>query len=309
MSHFRSTSEGHPQATNSGFVGPSEYVLVHSDSQKSLDQLFDLNVPQGSVPLRNRNLPNSFFQHPANSAHLHSNGNSSAHQRSTSFNQPPAVSRSIRTHTRTQSTLAPVSASDRSNVNLNVNFNPNSNYSTLNQQNPASASMSSAPQNSASQNSPNTSGSHFRSASFNKPPVAMSRAIRAHLHSPPSNLPPVNSMEQLVPVSSSMEQLSPLNAMDELAPLPTIGDPTYSHPCIQTASMAQPSAVVGNRHYCDIVYGTSQPAAIQTHSNIPSMEHIESEMSNSCFIYDPQSVPPEEPFYMNPQENYGHHSY
>lgn len=92
-------------------------IRTYSDSQQSLDKLFNNQNSEATIPLRNRNLPASFFdplwqlrrdggplgqQQRRNPVLLHS--------RSTSFepgrNQPPRLHNTI--HMRTQSTLAPM---------------------------------------------------------------------------------------------------------------------------------------------------------------------------------------------------------
>lgn len=98
---------------------PNEGIIrIHSDSQQSLDRLFNTSNGETTVPLRNRNLPASFFnpswqaekdgQLP-NNPHQRSNP-VSLHSRSTSFepgrNLPSRPQTSA--HFRTRSTLTPI---------------------------------------------------------------------------------------------------------------------------------------------------------------------------------------------------------
>jgi hypothetical protein len=117
--HIRSYSE-QPQIAaqvgngNGGGQGendlaqPRSFIRIHSDSQQSLDQLFNPTLTS-SVPLRNRNLPSSFFNP---SVKTHENGNhvlaNNLHSRSISFDQRnPDVPQLHRPnfHLRTHSTL------------------------------------------------------------------------------------------------------------------------------------------------------------------------------------------------------------
>lgn len=88
-------------------------IVYHGDSQKSLDQLFDLDLPTKTVPLRNRNLPNSFFN-PSNSQASSPTTPTFAarnnHARSTSFHVPPVSNPpNFNAHIRTRSTIGPLS--------------------------------------------------------------------------------------------------------------------------------------------------------------------------------------------------------
>lgn len=125
--HSRSFSEQPAQMTPAG-QQPQSFIRIHSDSQQSLDQLFN-PTSQPTVPLRNRNLPHSFFNpsvkpqdgqvtngsatngHSAVDAH-----GASLHQRSISFdqrqqvptNQPIVNQRHLNLHTRTHSSIVPM---------------------------------------------------------------------------------------------------------------------------------------------------------------------------------------------------------
>lgn len=92
--------------------------ILHSDSQQSLDRLFNPASMPSYTPLRDRNLPASFFNPPRNQrgAAGESDGGppvSTFHSRSISFDQrqtvkAPTQRRNINLHMRTQSTLAPM---------------------------------------------------------------------------------------------------------------------------------------------------------------------------------------------------------
>lgn len=68
-------------------LGTNAQVLIHSDSQKSLDELFDMNLTQNAIPLRQRNLPNSFFN-PTPSSNIVSGAN---HSRSMSYHDASGI--------------------------------------------------------------------------------------------------------------------------------------------------------------------------------------------------------------------------
>lgn len=106
---------------------PQSFIRIHSDSQQSLDQLF--NPTQNTVPLRNRNLPLSFFNPSVRNDIMESSNSANDdqsspratgfHHRSVSFDHNHqnhssaggqiAHSRPVNSfHQRTHSTLAPM---------------------------------------------------------------------------------------------------------------------------------------------------------------------------------------------------------
>lgn len=115
-------------------IATNVIVRTHSDSQQSLDRLFNSPNSQSSVPLRNRNLPASFFdpswqtrRDSELSAHQQQRNPASLHSRSTSF-QPNRNSTASHMHStihmRTQSTLAPMTGlvgSPASSTNGSIN--------------------------------------------------------------------------------------------------------------------------------------------------------------------------------------------
>lgn len=130
-------ADGQP---NNGVDQPQSFIRVFSDSQQSLDQLFNPTLI-GSVPLRNRNLPSSFFnpsvKTETNGTNGTSNGNN-LHNRSISFDhRNPSVAPVQRHnfHTRTHSTLAPMPRLDSNHSShevLNGDTNNNNNTSSNN---------------------------------------------------------------------------------------------------------------------------------------------------------------------------------
>jgi len=99
----------------------SGIIRIHSDSQQSLDRLFNPPNTQSTVPLRNRNLPASFFnpswqtnkdeESPLGERRQQNNTTNSLHNRSTSFDHRRnnlAGQQHGNVHMRTQSTLAPM---------------------------------------------------------------------------------------------------------------------------------------------------------------------------------------------------------
>lgn len=122
MSHD-SINNGNPIELPVGGNSNEGIIRIHSDSQQSLDRLFNTSNGEATVPLRNRNLPASFFNpswqagKDGGGGELPSNqqqrGNFvSLHSRSTSFE--PGRNLHSRPHTsahfRTRSTLAPSQA-------------------------------------------------------------------------------------------------------------------------------------------------------------------------------------------------------
>lgn len=141
--HYRSCSERQPQ--------PQEFqsnpiIRVHPDSQQSLDRLF--NPVQTAVPLRDRQLPKSFFNpgfkaNESNDNNNNNNGttngnhhapNQSVHFRSMSFDQRPNGRVHQSFHMRTASTLAPMpvlaSSNQSSHQSSSNEFNSFTNNST-----------------------------------------------------------------------------------------------------------------------------------------------------------------------------------
>jgi len=119
--HTRSFSEQQPSSQlNAGptVTQPESFIRIHSDSQQSLDQLFNPTQSTGK-PLRHRNLPASFFKQslkedePATIQNGTASPNGHAgnlHSRSVSFDHRSGVHAVGRSgfHMRTQSTLAPM---------------------------------------------------------------------------------------------------------------------------------------------------------------------------------------------------------
>lgn len=94
-------------------------IRIYSDSQQSLDRLFNLNHAQSTVPLRRRNLPASFFnpgmriEERPQSHTLTNSFSNSLHIRSAMFDprrlnpQPSGTIQGNDIHLRTQSALSP----------------------------------------------------------------------------------------------------------------------------------------------------------------------------------------------------------
>lgn len=103
--------------------GGSGGEILHSDSQQSLDRLFNPTSMPSYTPLRDRNLPASFFNPPWKTNNRDGGEDNvsmgeapvSFHSRSVSFDQrqtskAPIHRRNINLHMRTQSTLAPMTS-------------------------------------------------------------------------------------------------------------------------------------------------------------------------------------------------------
>lgn len=93
--HLRSQSD----SSDSG-------IIRYSDEQQSLEQLFNPSMCETTIPLRQRNLPPSFFDPTANRV-VH-NHQTSFHSRSISHFDHRTKSNN--THTRTHSVLAPMTS-------------------------------------------------------------------------------------------------------------------------------------------------------------------------------------------------------
>lgn len=93
----------------------SSVIKVYSDSQQSLDRLFNPQIAATSVPLRNRNLPQSFFEPNSQSATRNTNElpKANLHVRSASsidhgYSNGNTHNHHLNNHVRTHSTLAPM---------------------------------------------------------------------------------------------------------------------------------------------------------------------------------------------------------
>lgn len=186
----------------SGLLNPGGIIRVYSDSQQSLDRLFNPTNTQSTVPLRSRNLPASFFNP---NLRIDENQTISLHSRSTSFDPRRLNPQSSRpnqinsVHNRTQSTLIPATGllipvstnicsqppdsanTTNGNGDNNTDFNqqPNNVSSSSNWVNPATA-----PSQSQSRQTNNYHYRNFSSPSFSSLNTANQSSNQFYRQSP-----------------------------------------------------------------------------------------------------------------------------
>lgn len=262
--------------------GNTSHVLIHSDSQRSLDQLFDLNTSQNSVPLRNRNLPNSFFNPSTSQSSL--NNVPRSHSRSTSFNQITAAqNRPYRSHMRTQSTIVPMSSiSEPQPMQLGMNIN-NQSQTDINSNQANLANHNQQPQQYQLEGRDNFT--HGQSQTNN-----LNQLLSAQPAINPSGIPNIHQNGNIInsPIAAPRSQNHSHASHFRNFSSPNFGFNQNIHhhlgSVMEPFESAASSNTVSQESLRDNLV-TSTDQAMQPQSNISSLDRIDREMSTSYFIY------------------------
>lgn len=267
--HYRSHSEQPHQAVPPVGHQPTveSYITIHSDSQQSLDRLF--NPSTTAVPLRGRNLPRSFFE-PGHKIDENggTNGNGvesnhpNLHHRSISYgfgtaNGPAPNAPRRNFHVRTHATaLAPMSTLPASNhssfqssqevLNTESSISTNNNHSDVN-----SWINSGSQQTSSIEDSDITSNGGIVDATPIPPLHNQQLPLQQH-HTPPART------------------LNPANQHFFFNQAPQVAEPIQNN-----GSFASPNVVAGSVHTRSMSYDQrpSHARPIVNHHNLHSRTH------------------------------------
>jgi len=276
--HTRSFSEQQPQINTPNVAQPESFIRVYSDSQQSLDQLFNPNQSVAK-PLRHRNLPASFFNQslkedePATGPSTnpgHFNQTSNLHARSISFDHRPGAGRSG-LHVRTQSMLAPMPALQASGNTSQQSSNLSSYMPSQENLLHASGGLESnvEPSNNSTTNMWSNSQSQLNNIAEVNPVD--------HAGMPRCNIPSQISYQQQIPPSqgNSMTQISAQEHSHQQYSCNHAQQPTEAFPPGAEPYRNPPPASVGNAHSRSISYDqrSYQPRPVSNHSTLHMRTH------------------------------------